>query len=383
MQRQDFEGIFRAMGGLPVTIRFLDPPLHEFLPTEEGDIQALAAEMRLPVAELKATIAALHEFNPMMGHRGCRLAVSYPEIAVMQTTAVIEAALNVAAEGIAAEPEIMIPLVCDVQELKRVKKTVTETADRIIAERNAELSYKVGTMIELPRAALTADAIATEAEFFSFGTNDLTQMTYGFSRDDAGKFLKDYYEAGIFESDPFAKLDQTGVGRPACASPPKGPCNPSVHKNGHLRRARRRPVQHRVLPQAGADLRLLLALPRTDCTPCRRAGPHSQRTGLNPHPFRRVWIRRPTPANLTTARKGTLYNTMKKCILFTLLCALALPLLVACGDPASDESGESSSAPSETSGTESEPFVENGPDRTDQQLSYGGNRPHAALHQRF
>ena len=213
MQRQDFEGIFRAMGGLPVTIRFLDPPLHEFLPTEEGDIQALAAEMRLPVAELKATIAALHEFNPMMGHRGCRLAVSYPEIAVMQTTAVIEAALNVAAEGIAAEPEIMIPLVCDVQELKRVKKTVTETADRIIAERNAELSYKVGTMIELPRAALTADAIATEAEFFSFGTNDLTQMTYGFSRDDAGKFLKDYYEAGIFESDPFAKLDQTGVGQ--------------------------------------------------------------------------------------------------------------------------------------------------------------------------
>ena len=213
MQRQDFEGIFRAMGGLPVTIRFLDPPLHEFLPTEEDDIRALAAEMRLPVAELKATIASLHEFNPMMGHRGCRLAVSYPEIAVMQTTAVIEAALNVAAEGISAEPEIMIPLVCDVQELKRVKKTVTETADRIIAERNAKLTYKVGTMIEIPRAALTADAIAAEAEFFSFGTNDLTQMTYGFSRDDAGKFLKDYYETGIFESDPFAKLDQTGVGQ--------------------------------------------------------------------------------------------------------------------------------------------------------------------------
>ena len=188
-------------------------PMHEFLPTEEDDIRALAAEMRLPVAELKATIASLHEFNPMMGHRGCRLAVSYPEIAVMQTTAVIEAALNVAAEGISAEPEIMIPLVCDVQELKRVKKTVTETADRIIAERNAKLSYKVGTMIEIPRAALTADAIAAEAEFFSFGTNDLTQMTYGFSRDDAGKFLKDYYETGIFESDPFAKLDQTGVGQ--------------------------------------------------------------------------------------------------------------------------------------------------------------------------
>ena len=213
MQQGDFEAMYIALEGRPMTVRFLDPPLHEFVPTEEADIELLAKDMGKSVAEIKNIIASLHEFNPMMGHRGCRLAVSYPEIAVMQTTAVIEAALNVAAEGIAAEPEIMIPLVCDVQELKRVKKTVTETADRIIAERNAELSYKVGTMIELPRAALTADAIATEAEFFSFGTNDLTQMTYGFSRDDAGKFLKDYYEAGIFESDPFAKLDQTGVGQ--------------------------------------------------------------------------------------------------------------------------------------------------------------------------
>ncbi len=213
MQRADFEGIFTAMKGHPVTIRFLDPPLHEFLPTSEADISSLAEEMGMSVSELKETVASLHEFNPMMGHRGCRLAVSYPEIAEMQTTAVIEAALNVREAGIEVAPEIMIPLVCDDKELKYVKKTVTDTADRIIAERNTTLEYKVGTMIEIPRAALTADAIASEAEFFSFGTNDLTQMTFGFSRDDSGKFLKYYYSDGIFESDPFARLDRDGVGQ--------------------------------------------------------------------------------------------------------------------------------------------------------------------------
>ena len=213
MQRADFEGIFTAMKGYPVTIRFLDPPLHEFLPTSEADISSLAEEMGMSVSELKETVASLHEFNPMMGHRGCRLAVSYPEIAEMQATAVIEAALNVREAGIEVAPEIMIPLVCDDKELKYVKKTVTDTADRIIAERNTTLEYKVGTMIEIPRAALTADAIASEAEFFSFGTNDLTQMTFGFSRDDSGKFLKYYYSDGIFESDPFARLDRDGVGQ--------------------------------------------------------------------------------------------------------------------------------------------------------------------------
>ena len=213
MQRADFEGIFTAMKGYPVTIRFLDPPLHEFLPSSEADISSLAEEMGMSVSELKETVASLHEFNPMMGHRGCRLAVSYPEIAEMQTTAVIEAALNVREAGIEVAPEIMIPLVCDDKELKYVKKTVTDTADRIIAERNTTLEYKVGTMIEIPRAALTADAIASEAEFFSFGTNDLTQMTFGFSRDDSGKFLKYYYSDGIFESDPFARLDRDGVGQ--------------------------------------------------------------------------------------------------------------------------------------------------------------------------
>ena len=213
MQRADFEGIFTAMKGHPVTIRFLDPPLHEFLPTSEADISSLAEEMGMSVSELKETVASLHEFNPMMGHRGCRLAVSYPEIAEMQTTAVIEAALNVREAGIEVAPEIMIPLVCDDKELKYVKKTVTDTADRIIAERNTTLEYKVGTMIEIPRAALTADAMASEAEFFSFGTNDLTQMTFGFSRDDSGKFLKYYYSDGIFESDPFARLDRDGVGQ--------------------------------------------------------------------------------------------------------------------------------------------------------------------------
>ena len=228
-QQGDFEALYEALEGNPVTIRFLDPPLHEFVPTEEADIEKLAAAQGKSVEDIKkladaqgksveqikAIIASLHEFNPMMGHRGCRLAVTYPEIAKMQTKAVIRAAINVqkAHADWTVEPEIMIPLVCDVKELKFVKKVVVETADAEIAAAGIDLKYEVGTMIEIPRAALTADEIATEADFFCFGTNDLTQMTYGFSRDDAGKFLNAYYDAKIFENDPFAKLDQTGVGK--------------------------------------------------------------------------------------------------------------------------------------------------------------------------
>ncbi|OUN61424.1 pyruvate, phosphate dikinase [Faecalitalea cylindroides] len=215
MQRGDFEKIYEAMHGLPVTIRYLDPPLHEFLPTEEEDIIALANEMNMGVADLKAVISNLHEFNPMMGHRGCRLAISYPEIAKMQTQAVIEAAINVNERKphYHIVPEIMIPLVGDKNELAYVKKIVKETADQIIADKGVELTYKVGTMIEIPRAAVLADEIAEEAEFFSFGTNDLTQMTYGFSRDDAASFLQDYYDKKVYEQDPFARLDQKGVGK--------------------------------------------------------------------------------------------------------------------------------------------------------------------------
>ncbi len=214
-QQGDFEAIFKVMEGRPVTIRFLDPPLHEFLPTKEQEIQELAQEMGITVEQLKDVIANLHEFNPMMGHRGCRLSVSYPEIAEMQTEAVIRAAINVNRENpdYNIVPEIMIPLVGDVKEFKFVKDVVAEVADRIIAEENVQLKYMVGTMIEIPRAALTADSIAQEAEFFSFGTNDLTQMTFGFSRDDAGKFLDSYYNSKIYESDPFARLDQNGVGK--------------------------------------------------------------------------------------------------------------------------------------------------------------------------
>ena len=215
MQQADFEALYEALEGCPVTIRFLDPPLHEFVPTEEADIEALAKAQGKSVETIKNIIASLHEFNPMMGHRGCRLAVTYPEIAKMQTKAVIKAALNVKKNhpDWTIVPEIMIPLVGDVKELKYVKNFVVETADAVIKEAGADLKYEVGTMIEIPRAALTADEIPKEAEFFCFGTNDLTQMTYGFSRDDAGKFLNAYYDAKIFENDPFAKLDQTGVGK--------------------------------------------------------------------------------------------------------------------------------------------------------------------------
>ena len=215
MQQGDFEELYEAMEGCPVTIRFLDPPLHEFVPTDEKDIEALAKTQGKTVEEIKAIIASLHEFNPMMGHRGCRLAVTYPEIAEMQTEAVIKAALNVQKKhpDWTIVPEIMIPLVGEIKELAYVKKVVCETADAIIKEAGSDMHYKVGTMIEIPRAALTADEIAKEAEFFSFGTNDLTQMTFGFSRDDAGKFLGAYYDKKIYENDPFAKLDQTGVGK--------------------------------------------------------------------------------------------------------------------------------------------------------------------------
>ncbi len=215
MQQGDFEGIYEAMEGCPVTIRFLDPPLHEFVPTEEADIALLASDLGKSVEEIKAIIAGLHEFNPMMGHRGCRLAVTYPEIAAMQTRAVIKAALNVQAKhpDWNMVPEIMIPLVGEIKELQFVKKVVVETADALIAEAGSKMEYKVGTMIEIPRAALTADEIAKDAQFFSFGTNDLTQMAFGFSRDDAGKFLDAYYTSKIYESDPFARLDQNGVGK--------------------------------------------------------------------------------------------------------------------------------------------------------------------------
>ena len=215
MQRSDFEGIYEAMEGLPVTIRYLDPPLHEFLPTNSYDITQLAKDMHIGLDELKSVISSLHEFNPMMGHRGCRLAISYPEIAEMQTTAVIQAALavNERHPDWKIEPEIMIPLVGDVAELRYVKKVVCDVADKLIQESEFDMKYHVGTMIEIPRAALLADEIAKEAEFFSFGTNDLTQMTFGFSRDDAGGFLQDYYDKKIFESDPFAHLDQRGVGK--------------------------------------------------------------------------------------------------------------------------------------------------------------------------
>ena len=232
MQQADFEALYEALEGNPVTIRFLDPPLHEFVPTEEADIEALAKAQNKPVETIKAIIASLHEFNPMMGHRGCRLAVTYPEIAKMQTKAVIKAAINVKKNhpDWTVKPEIMIPLVNDIKELKYVKKFVVETADAEIKAAGSDLEYEVGTMIEIPRAALTADEIAKEADFFCFGTNDLTQMTFGFSRDDAGKFLNAYYDAKIYENDPLAKLDQNGVGKLMEMALELGkPVNPKLH----------------------------------------------------------------------------------------------------------------------------------------------------------
>lgn len=222
-QKADFKAMYEALEGKPMTVRYLDPPLHEFLPTEEEDIKALAADMNISVEDIQDTCAALHEFNPMMGHRGCRLAVTYPEIARMQTRAVMEAAIEVTAEkGYDIVPEIMIPLIGEKKELKFVKDVVVETAEQVKKEKNSDIHYKIGTMIEIPRAALLANEIAEEAEFFSFGTNDLTQMTFGFSRDDAGKFLESYYKSKIYESDPFARLDQNGVGQLVSMAVEKG-----------------------------------------------------------------------------------------------------------------------------------------------------------------
>ena len=214
MQRADFIAIYEALKGMPATIRLLDPPLHEFLPHSEEDKLSLAKELNIDIEEIKNAVEEKHEFNPMMGHRGCRLAVTYPEIAEMQTRSIIEAAIAVKVErGYDVVPEIMIPLIGEVKELKFVKDIVVKTAEAVMSEKGTKLDYKVGTMIEIPRAALTADRIAEEAEFFSFGTNDLTQMTFGFSRDDAAKFLNAYYDRKIYEQDPFAKLDQNGVGQ--------------------------------------------------------------------------------------------------------------------------------------------------------------------------
>ena len=231
-QQGDFEKLYEAVEGCPVTIRFLDPPLHEFVPTEEADIEKLAKAKGKTVQDIKNIIASLHEFNPMMGHRGCRLTVTYPEIARMQTRAVIRAAINVkkAHPDWSVKPEIMIPLICEIKELKFVKKIVVETADAEIAAAGIALEYEVGTMIEIPRAAMTADEIAKEADFFCFGTNDLTQMTFGFSRDDAGKYLNAYYDTKILENDPFAKLDRNGVGKLMQAAIQQGrPVNPKLH----------------------------------------------------------------------------------------------------------------------------------------------------------
>ena len=231
-QQDDFEQLYEALEGTPVCIRFLDPPLHEFVPTEEAEIEKLAAAQGKTVEQIKTIIQGLHEFNPMMGHRGCRLAVTYPEIAVMQTKAVIRAAIKVqkAHPDWTVKPEIMIPLTGEVKELKYVKNFVVETANAEIAAAGAKLEYEVGTMIEIPRACLTADEMAKEADFFCFGTNDLTQMTFGFSRDDAGKFLGAYYDAKIYENDPFAKLDQTGVGKLMDMTLKLGrPVNPALH----------------------------------------------------------------------------------------------------------------------------------------------------------
>ena len=231
MQQKDFEALYEAMEGYGVTIRYLDPPLHEFVPTEEADIKLLADSQGKTVEQIKNIIASLHEFNPMMGHRGCRLAVTFPEIAKMQTRAVIKAAIAVSRRlNTKITPEIMIPLVGEVKELKYVKNIVCETADEIIKNENIDMTYHVGTMIEIPRAALTADEIAKEADFFSFGTNDLTQMTFGFSRDDAGKFLGAYYDKKIYENDPFAKLDQKGVGKLVKMASTLGrETNPNIH----------------------------------------------------------------------------------------------------------------------------------------------------------
>lgn len=247
MQRGDFEGLYRAMEGHPVTIRLLDPPLHEFLPHEDWEIEDLAKDMGMTFDELKTIVVDLHEFNPMMGHRGCRLDVTYPEIASMQTRAIIEAAINVNKEGMNIVPEIMIPLIGDSKELKYVKNIITQTADEIIISSGMSLKYNVGTMIEIPRACLIADEIAEDAEFFSFGTNDLTQLCFGFSRDDAGKFLNSYYDKGIYEFDPFAKIDTDGVGKLVKMAVELGKKTRPDIKLGICRRTWRKSTNNRIL----------------------------------------------------------------------------------------------------------------------------------------
>jgi pyruvate,orthophosphate dikinase len=231
MQREDFAGIFRAMGGLPVTIRLLDPPLHEFVPHDDAGQQTMAQQMGVPVAKIKRRVEELHEFNPMLGHRGCRLGITYPEITEMQARAIFEAALNVQAEGGAPFPEVMIPLVGSVREFNLQAAIVRQTAEAVFAERGAKVHYLVGTMIETPRAALVADEHRRAAEFFSFGTNDLTQMTMGFSRDDAGSFLPAYVKLGIYDQDPFRSIDQKGVGQLVETGRPEGPLRPARTSN--------------------------------------------------------------------------------------------------------------------------------------------------------
>ena len=266
MQRSDFEGLYKVMSGYPVVIRLLDPPLHEFLPHDDEEISALAKDMNMSFDELKSIVVNLHEFNPMMGHRGCRLSITYPEIAVMQTKAIIQAAINVKKEGYKVKPEIMVPLVGEVKELKYVKNIITETADKLIKESGLDIKYYVGTMIEIPRACLVADEIAKEAEFFSFGTNDLTQLTYGFSRDDAGKFLKFYYDKKIFEFDPFQKVDQIGVGKlMKMAIQDAKRTRPSIEL-GICGEHRRKSTNNRILPQYRINICIMLTIPCTNST---------------------------------------------------------------------------------------------------------------------
>ena len=321
-QQGDFEAMYKELEGRPMTVRFLDPPLHEFLPTKEEDIVEIAKELNISVEELKDVIASLHEFNPMMGHRGCRLAVTYPEIAEMQTTAVITAALNVMKEHPEYHivPEIMIPLVGEVKELKYVKDVVVQTADKLIAEAGSDMHYKVGTMIEIPRAALTADEIAQEAEFFSFGTNDLTQMTFGFSRDDAGKFLDAYYDKKIYEFDPFAHLDQHGVGRLVEMAVKLGRETRPDIKLGICGEHGGDPRLCGVLPQGGPGVCLLQPLPRSHCPPGRRPGRHQESPQVTLPPLHGLHGGAPasSPANLPHPRENlTFPSGGPPCGLFT------------------------------------------------------------------
>ena len=291
-QRDDFVGIFEAMAGLPVTIRLLDPPLHEFLPHDEAGQAEVARQLGIPVEKVRRRVEQLHESNPMLGLRGCRLPIKYPEIGDMQVRAIIEAAIEVKKRGKEVLPEIMIPLVGTVEELAFLKKRAVAVADEVMAKAGVKVDYLIGTMIEIPRAALTADQIAEEAQFFSFGTNDLTQMTFGFSRDDITSFVPVYVENKILKVDPFQTLDIVGVGQLVEMGVTKGRADPQgqgrAPQDRHLRRARRRPREHRLLPQGGHGLRLVLPLPRADRPPGRRAGGPRRRPDDQPRPLRAV-----------------------------------------------------------------------------------------------